>query len=207
MLDAALLPLQRRVLAPIAGFMVERGARADNVTLTGFVLGIVAMQLLIQELYLLALGFILLNRLCDGLDGAIARLTHTTDRGAFLDIALDFFFYALVPLGFAVADPVNNALAAATVITAFVGTGSSFLAFAVIAAKQGLSASAYTGKGIHYLSGLTEGTETIGFFIAICLFPAYFAEIAYAFSVACLITTFTRWMQGMRTFRSDRVAS
>lgn len=203
MLDAAIQPLQRRALNPIARRMVARGARADNVTLTGFVLGIVAMQLVMQQLYLAALAFILLNRLLDGLDGAIARLTHPTDRGAFLDIALDFFFYAMIPLGFAMADPAQNALAAATVITAFVGTGSSFLAFAVIAAQRGLPASAFTGKGIHYLSGLTEGAETIAFLVAICVFPRYFPQIAYGFAIACMITTLTRWLQGMRTFRED----
>ena len=63
MLDAAIQPLQRRALNPIARRMVARGARADNVTLTGFVLGIVAMQLVMQQLYLAALAFILLNRL------------------------------------------------------------------------------------------------------------------------------------------------
>jgi phosphatidylglycerophosphate synthase len=203
MLDAAIQPFQRRALNPVARVLVARGARADDVTLIGFGLGIMAMTLVMQQLYLAALAFILLNRLLDGLDGAIARLTHPTDRGAFLDIALDFFFYAMIPLGFAMADPAQNGLAAATVITAFVGTGSSFLAFAVIAAQRGLPASAFTGKGIHYLSGLTEGAETIAFLVAICVFPQYFPQIAYGFAIACMITTLTRWAQGMRTFRDE----
>ncbi len=207
MLDAALQPLQRRALTPVARFMVARGVSADSATLTGFALGVMALIFIVNEAYLAALAFILLNRLFDGLDGAIARLTRPTDRGAFLDIALDFFFYATVPLGFAVADPAANALPAAVVITAFVGTGSSFLAFAVIAAQRGLPASAFTGKGIHYLSGLTEGTETIAFFVAICLFPGYFGAIAIGFALACLITTFTRWIQGMQTFRDSGSAS
>ncbi|MEX0372469.1 CDP-alcohol phosphatidyltransferase family protein [Spiribacter roseus] len=207
MLDAALQPLQRRALTPIARFMVARGIGACTATLTGFAMGIIALLFIANGVYLAGLSFILLNRLLDGLDGAIARLTRPTDRGAFLDIALDFFFYATVPLSFAVADPAANALPAAVVITAFVGTGSSFLAFAVIAAQRGLPASAFTGKGIHYLSGLTEGTETIAFFVAICLFPGYFGEIAIGFALACLITTFTRWVQGIQTFREQESAS
>jgi len=201
MLDAALQPLQRRALTPMARVLVARGVGADTATLTGFAMGLMALLFIINQAYLPALAFILLNRLLDGLDGAIARLTRPTDRGAFLDIALDFFFYATVPLAFAVADPGANALPAAIVITAFVGTGSSFLAFAVIAAQRGLPASAFTGKGIHYLSGLTEGAETIAFFMAICLFPAYFGEISIGFALACLVTTFTRWIQGMQMFR------
>ncbi len=59
------------------------------------------------------LFFIAASRLADGLDGELARVTAPTDRGAFLDITLDFLFYASVPLAFAWADPAANALAAA----------------------------------------------------------------------------------------------
>ena len=52
---------------------------------------------------------LLLNRLCDGLDGAVARLGTPTDLGAFLDITLDFLFYAGIPLAFAVCNPPQNA--------------------------------------------------------------------------------------------------
>jgi phosphatidylglycerophosphate synthase len=98
MIDAKLLPLQRRLLRPMALGLVTFGVRADQVTITGFLLGIVALPLLASEQYIWALVFILLNRLLDGIDGEVARLTITTDRGAFLDIALDFVFYALIPL-------------------------------------------------------------------------------------------------------------
>ncbi|MGQ7148234.1 CDP-alcohol phosphatidyltransferase family protein, partial [Escherichia sp. SS-MK2] len=53
--------------------------------------------------YLAALVVILLNRLLDGLDGALARRRGLTDAGGFLDISLDFLFYALVPFGFILA--------------------------------------------------------------------------------------------------------
>jgi phosphatidylglycerophosphate synthase len=150
--------------------------------------------------YAPALGFILLNRIADGLDGAVARLTVPTDRGAFLDIAFDFFFYAAIPLGFALASPAVNALAASVLITAFVGTGSSFLAFATIAAKRGQSAEGYSTKGIYYLGGLTEGTETILVFVLMCLFPATFPILALFFAAACSLTTLTRWTQGWTVF-------
>ncbi len=85
--------------------------------------------------YVLGLALLLASRLADGLDGAVARLTQPTDRGAFLDITLDFLFYASIPLAFAIADPAANALPAAVLLAAFIGTGSSFLAFAVLAAQ------------------------------------------------------------------------
>lgn len=200
MIDASILPAQRRALAPLAVALHRAGATADQMTLAGFVLGLLAIPSLAFGWYVPALILILANRLADGLDGEIARLTRPTDRGAFLDIALDFVFYALVPVGFALADPPANAVAAAVLVAAFVGTGSSFLAFSVVAAKRNLSAKDYPTKGIYYLGGLTEGFETIVFFVAICLWPSAFPVLALLFAAACAVTTITRWIQGWRAF-------
>jgi phosphatidylglycerophosphate synthase len=200
MIDALILPAQRRALNPLARALNRRGVTADRISLTGFAVGIMAVPALALGWFWVALALILANRLADGLDGAVARLSAPTDRGAFLDIALDFVFYAVIPLGFALADPAANALPAAVLIAAFVGTGSSFLAFAVIAAKRGLRAEDYPTKGIFYLGGLTEGFETIALFIAMCLFPSLFPVLAYGFAAACALTTLTRWWQGWRAF-------
>ena len=196
MIDAKLLPLQRRLLRPIALGLVTFGVRADQVTMTGFLLGIVALPLLASQQYTWALVFILLNRVLDGIDGEVARLTIATDRGAFLDIALDFVFYALIPLGFALANVTENALAAAVLLAAFVGTGSSFLAFSLMAEKRKLHAQKFPSKGLYYLGGLTEGAETIAVFVAFCLWPDLFTPLAYGFAFACGLTTLSRWLQG-----------
>lgn len=196
MIDAKLLPLQRRLLRPIALGLVTFGVRADQVTITGFLLGIVALPLLASQQYTWALVFILLNRVLDGIDGEVARLTIATDRGAFLDIALDFVFYATIPLGFALANVTENALAAAVLLAAFVGTGSSFLAFSLMAQKRKLHAQKFPSKGLYYLGGLTEGAETIAVFVAFCLWPNLFTPLAYGFAFACGLTTLSRWLQG-----------
>lgn len=200
MIDAAVQPLQRRALAPMARTLHSAGITADGITVAGFLIGLITVPALATGWYLAALFFLLVNRLADGLDGAVARLGTPTDRGAFLDIALDFVFYALVPIGFALADPAANALPAAILVAAFVGTGSSFLAFAAIAAKRKLAADAFPTKGIYYLGGLTEGAETIAVFVAACLWPTLFPTLAYVFATACAITTLVRWAQGWRAF-------
>jgi phosphatidylglycerophosphate synthase len=137
----------------------------------------------------------------DGLDGAVARLTRPTDRGAFLDIALDFLFYASIPLAFAVADPAANALPAAVLLAAFIGTGSSFLAFAVLAERRGLKSEDYPQKGIYYLGGLTEASETLICFVLMCLWPMHFAGWAYGFAALCVLTTAMRLLGGWRALR------
>ncbi len=143
----------------------------------------------------------MLNRLLDGLDGALARRRGLSDAGGFLDISLDFLFYALVPFGFIVADPAQNALAGGWLLFAFIGTGSSFLAFATLAAKHQIANPGYAHKSFYYLGGLTEGTETILLFVLCCLFPAHFTWLAWCFGALCWLTTFTRIWSGYLTLR------
>lgn len=206
MFDATLAPIAARLLSPAARLLTRAGAKADQVTLAGFGIGILAVPLLAANLYGWALAAILLNRLLDGLDGAMARAQTPTSRGAFLDIAFDFAFYGLVVLGFALADPARNALAAAVLLAAFIGTGSSFLAFAVIAERTGIKTEAFPMKGIAYLGGLTEGTETILVFVLMCLFPAAFPGLAMIFAALCLLTTVMRWREGYRRFSTGESA-
>ena len=196
MIDARILPLQQKILLPIAKLLVRLGVHADQITIAGFLVGLIALPLIATENYEWALVFILGNRLLDGLDGPVARLTQATDRGAFLDIALHFAFYAVIPLAFAFADSSANALAAAVLLTAFIGTGSSFLAFSLMAQKRKLQSQIFPNKGLYYLGGMTEGAETIAIFVAFCLWPDLFDILAYSFAFACLLTTLSRWLQG-----------
>ncbi|MBU2867284.1 CDP-alcohol phosphatidyltransferase family protein [Pacificibacter marinus] len=199
MFDARIQPLQKRLLDRPATWFVTRGIGADQITIAGFAIGLLAVPAIAFGIYWAGLIFLIVNRLADGLDGAVARISGPTDRGAFLDIALDFVFYAVFPLGFAIATPAN-ALPAAVLIAAFVGTGSSFLAYAAIAAKRGDTAEAFPTKGIYYLGGLTEGFETIALFVLMLLWPALFPLLAYLFSAACVLTTLLRWSHGWTAF-------
>lgn len=203
MIDARILPLQKAALQPVAERLAHRGVKADQISLVGFLAGVGAFIALCFGQWLAALLLILANRVLDGLDGAVARIQGPTDRGAYLDIALDMVFYALIPLGFAVAAPDVNALPAAVLIVSFVGTGSSFLAFSAVAAKLGRKAPEFPTKGIYYAGGLAEGFETIAVFVAMCLLPASFPIIAYGFAALCALTTVIRWHQGWVAFSGE----
>jgi phosphatidylglycerophosphate synthase len=198
MLDRAGLSLLKPLLARGAHALVRLGVHADALTWFGFATGLLAAVSIAVGQPLIALVLLVASRLADGLDGAVARLTTPTDRGAFLDITLDFVFYASIPLAFAVADPVANALAAAWLLAAFIGTGSSFLAFALLAERRGLQAADYPQKGIYYLGGLTEGSETLICFCAMCLWPQHFALFALVFAALCALTLATRLHAGWR---------
>jgi phosphatidylglycerophosphate synthase len=196
----------RRHIDPVSdkiGRRISRlGVRANTVTAAGFVFGLVAFAALLMGEMMIALVFIILNRIADGLDGAVARHQGVSDLGGYLDIVTDFIFYALVPLGFALADP-DKAQAAAFLVVSFIGTGSSFLAFAIIAAKRGVETSVRGKKSIYYIGGLTEGTETIALLVLMCLFPQWFNILAWGFGMLCWITTATRVYEATITFGEE----
>lgn len=201
MLDRAIQTAIKPVLNRVARGLVRRGVSADAVTVIGFVIGMAAAASIAFGHPLQGLALLLLSRLLDGLDGAVARATQPTDRGGFLDITLDFLFYAAIPLAFAIADPAHNALPAAVLLAAFIGTGSSFLAFAVIAAKHQVPSTAFPDKSFYFLGGLTEATETLIAFAAMCLWPQWFPQIAYGFAALCAITIAMRIGWGWQRFR------
>ena len=176
---ALIKPGVNRMATVLSGW----GVGANTLTWVGFAIGLGAAALIASGHFRTAIAAILLSRLMDALDGAVARLTRATDAGGFLDITLDFLFYASIPLAFALADPPANALAAAVLLTAFVGTMSSFLAFAVLAAKRNMDNLSVPDKSFYFLGGLTEAAETLLLFVLMCLWPMHFDVLAYSFAV------------------------
>ncbi len=192
MLDRRAQTILKPALLTLGRWLVRAGVGANTLTVAGCALGLAAALAIALQAYLWGLGLLLASRLLDGLDGTVARLTQPSDAGGFLDITLDFVFYAAIPLGFALADPAAHALPAAVLLASFIGTGSSFLAFAALAEKRGLRDTALPGKSFYFLGGLTEATETIAVFAAMCLWPQHFAWLAYGFAALCALTTALR---------------
>lgn len=180
LIDPPLDALGRR----IAGF----GVSANAVTLAGLGIGLCAALLIALGLPGAALAPLLLSRLADGLDGAVARASRKTDFGGYLDIACDFMFYGAVPLGFVLMDPATNAVAGAVLLASFYFNGTSFLGYAILAEKRGLSTDRQGVKSLYFSNGLLEGTETIVFFVLLCLFPGSFPVLAWMFGLLCFLS-------------------
>jgi len=198
MFDARLRPLIDPPLNSMGRLLAETGVGANAVTLTGFVLGMAAAAAIASGHFLAGFLLIALNRLADGLDGAVARATRKTDLGGYLDITLDFFFYGAIPLAFAIENPEANALAAAALLASFYANGSAFLAFAIMAEKNRLSTTAQGSKSLYYLGGLAEGTETIALFLLMALVPAWFPVLAWLFAAVCFVSAAARVLIGVK---------
>lgn len=179
--------------------MAGWGLSANTVTIAGFLAGIIGAMLIAAGQPLAGLVIILMSRVADGLDGAIARATEKTDLGGFLDVVLDFIFYGAVPLAFAIHDPGNNALAAAVLLLSFFANGTTFLAYAIMAEKREIETTAQGIKSLYYMSGLAEGAETILAIVLFCLFPSDFAMIAYAYAALCYASATGRIILAWKT--------
>ena len=202
MLDSYLRPLIDPPLNRAGRAVANIGLSANGVTMIGFGLGLSAVAFIAGGQSLIGALFIVLNRVFDGLDGAVSRARQPTQAGGFLDIVLDFFFYGLVPVGFALADPARNGAAAAFLVASFYANGSAFLAFSSFAEKLGLKSTEQGVKSLYYMSGIAEGFETILVFVLFCLYPSRFAELAILFGVVCFVSAGARCVNGFLLIRA-----
>ena len=201
MFDATIQRFIARPLDSAGRKLARTGITANAITLLGAALAAPLIFALAAGSYITALVLLALNRLLDGLDGAVARATHRSALGGYLDIVADYLFYAGVPLGFALAAPSNNGVAAAALLAGFLLTCSSFLAYAALAAQAGMEAEPERQKSFLYSRGLMEGTETIAFFVAMMLWPSRFALFAWIFAALCVVTALQRSVIAARRFR------
>ncbi|WP_438955884.1 CDP-alcohol phosphatidyltransferase family protein [Cognatiyoonia sp.] len=192
MLDKHARKLIDPPLNRLGQWIAGAGLSANDVTLIGLGLGLFSAALIALGLTGLALVVLLLSRLADGLDGAVARVMQKTDFGGYLDITCDFLFYGAIPLGFVIMDPDSNAIAGAFLLLSFYFNGASFLGFAILAEMYEMDSIEQGQKSLYYSNGLLEGTETIGFFVLLCLLPTLFAPLAWLFGALCFATAILR---------------
>ncbi|WP_274427222.1 CDP-alcohol phosphatidyltransferase family protein [Chelativorans sp. YIM 93263] len=189
------------LLVSLARWLASAGISANAVSIAGLALGVGAGAAIATGHFWLALVLVLLSRLGDGLDGAVARITGGTDLGGYLDIVFDFFYYGAVPLGFVLYDPGANGIAGAVILFAFYVNGASFLAFAAVAEKRGMSTDARGEKSFFFTTGLAEAGETLIFFLLACILPDQFPVLAYIFAALTLYTATARVLLAARIFR------
>ena len=203
MLDRHIRPLIDPPLNRLGALLAQGGATANAVTLLGLGFGLAAATAIWAGVYWLAMGLVLASRLADGLDGAVARARGVTDFGGYLDIVCDYVFYAAIPMAFVLADPGAHGAAGAFLLLSFYVNGGSFLGFAVLAEKRQMHSRAHGVKSLYFTGGLLEGTETILFFMLLCLLPQHFAPLAWGFGALCLVTACARVMLAAKIFRPN----
>lgn len=157
-------------------------------TFVGLIIGIVAALALWQQFYLI--GFLLwfLNRVFDGLDGAVARKCGSqNDFGGYLDTLTDHVVYAAIPVGLALS--IDSPLAIPALIfllCTFYINAASWMYLASILEKRNRGNKQLTT--IKMPIGLISGTETIIFYTAFMFFPSY---LPWLFGLMALLVIVT----------------
>ena len=190
--------IQRLIQKPLSflGKFLLKIFLPNHITFIGFFFLIIMCFLIFIHRYFLSILFLFLNRLCDGLDGVMARQTSPSPLGAYLDIILDFIIYAAFVLVFSLENEINL-LTGVFLLFSYICTGTTFLTQAIIQPQLDYSQQQDNDedeipKSFIYASGLIEGTETI-FFMFLCLImPKAFPILGFLFSVMCLITAIAR---------------
>ena len=196
MFDRSIQRLTQKPLSILGKFLLKI-FKPNQITIIGFFFGIVMCFLIFIHSYFLAISFLFLNRLCDGLDGVMARQTSPSPLGAYLDIILDFIIYAAFVLVFSLQNEINL-LTGVFLLFSYICTGTTFLTQAIIQPQLDYSQQDHDHikdeipKSFIYASGLIEGSETI-FFMFICLIlPKAFPILGFLFGILCLITAIAR---------------
>jgi phosphatidylglycerophosphate synthase len=196
MFDRSIQRLTQKPLSILGKFLLKI-FKPNQITIIGFFFGIVMCFLIFIHSYLLAILFLFINRLCDGLDGVMARQTSPSPLGAYLDIILDFIIYASFVLVFSLQNEINL-LTGVFLLFSYICTGTTFLTQAIIQPQLDYSQQDHDDvkdeipKSFIYASGLIEGSETI-FFMFICLIlPKAFPILGFLFGMLCLITAIAR---------------
>ena len=202
MFDAKLRPITDPPLNAMARVLAAWGVGANLLTLVGLGFGLAGAVAIGLGAFSWGLVLIVLNRVFDGLDGAVARATGPTGFGGYLDIVADYAFYVAVPVGFGFAAS-ENLVYALVLVATFVLTGASFLAFAAIAARRGHETNTHGRKAFFYSTGLAEGAETIAAFVAMCIVPSAFPPIAVGLAILCILTVFQRTLLAARVLDDD----
>lgn len=204
MVDQFLRQPKEQLLAPIA----QRLQRVHPIiiTLVAFGCGLAAAICAWQQAYWVSFGCWLLNRLLDGLDGTVARLSNQqSDLGGYIDILLDVIIYALLPIGLVAGQPtLGNALAAVSLIGSFYVNAISWAYLAAILEKRQQGAKAQAAMtSIAMPSGLIEGTETVLFFSLFIALPNHLSRLFQLMTALVVVTIGQRLLWAKRYLREE----
>lgn len=131
-----------------------------------------------------AIALFITNRVIDGVDGAVARMTgKQSDLGGYLDIMADFLVYAALPITIWIGADHPDARATVCLLAAFYVNAASWMYLSALLEKRGRSGAGVTS--IAMPTGVIEGSETIAFFVAFLALP----QLSYRLFVAMAVFT------------------
>lgn len=174
MLDRLTRPLKDKMLYPFVK-LIGSSLSPNVITLFSFILGLGSVYFIVSNRLSLALCLWILNRIFDGLDGAVARESgKQSDFGGYLDILVDFILYAMIPIAFTYVFGWGQRswiILAGMISLFYINSASWMYLSAILEKRKAGSESKEEQTSITMPSGIVEGTETIIIFTLFYLFP------------------------------------
>ncbi len=200
MIDKYLRPVKEKLLLPAAK-IIGRYFTPNQITLFAFLLGLLSCLLILLNHLYLALLFWFLNRIVDGLDGTISRISNRqTDWGGYLDIMLDFIIYALLPISLTILSNKGLLLylSLSFMLAVFYINSASWMYLSAIIEKQNVNKSVHKLTAVTMPTGLIEGTETIFSYTLFFLLFEYLPYLFIAVSGLTIIGIIQRMIWGYK---------
>lgn len=184
-------------------FFYQKGLFPNVMTFFAILFGLSSALLIIYHCFYMAFAFILLHRIADGLDGAIAHYHKRSDFGGALDNIGDFVVNAAIIAAFGIAYPLYSPwIHLLSFVYMFPVT--AFLAYAIVAQKHQRYTEARGVKSFFYIWGICEGTETTLLLLAMTLFPASFLILTQILIGLSLMTGIQRTVCLYRDFPRNK---
>jgi len=184
--EILLLPLAKR-----AGGMIH----PNVITILSFAAGMVSVGCITQKSFTSALGFWILNRVLDGLDGSAARASgRVSDFGAYLDIVLDFIIYSAIPVSLVIVyNSPENYLMLSILLSSYYVNAVSWSYLSAILEKRNLGAASNSEMtSVTMPSGVADGTMTIIFYTLFLIFPGYIKWLFMIFTILVVVSIIQR---------------
>jgi phosphatidylglycerophosphate synthase len=156
------------------------------ITLFAFLAGVLSTYSILKHSGSFALVCWFLNRILDGLDGTVARITNRqSDFGGYFDIVTDFIIYTSIPIALVYSAPSEEKyFALALLLGSYFVNAASLMYLAAILEKRA-SGAKQRGEmtSVTMPVALIEGTETIIFFSLFLLFPQHIVSLYYTMAI------------------------
>lgn len=192
MFDSLIRPHLSKPMDKMAVKVSQSGLSANHLTLIGFAFGFVGCFLVGMQLYLIGLLLLLIAMFFDGIDGAVARATVSTELGAYIDMMTSVFLFAAFPLFFMLSAG-EHAMAAGILIFAYLLMGMANLSYDFFAMKKGAPPAK---------TSIVETGEIIVFMILCCAYPQGFSFFAAFLALMSLAAAIIRIFFTIRLLRN-----
>ncbi len=187
------------LLAPV-GALRRWGVTANQVTVAGFVGGLAAAAAIAAGRPIVGTALWLLSRLCDAIDGALARESGGGgDFGAFLDLTLDMLAYSLMAVAFASLHPAPGTIWL-LVLVGYVGCITTTAVLSSILERR-QAAVAENDRSLQFTAGFAEAGETTIVYLLLAFLPTWAGWVAAGWVVLLFATVIQRIVIAGRLLR------